>query len=354
MKSLKFKSRLLFSCFATFVLSTLLFVSCDVENIAPETEANAEKNTSAQKGNKDKIDVCHYSADDDQWILINVKESSWKAHANHGDVRLDDQDGDGFVPDNECGIGPMGDCDDTNAEIYPGVMAQNWFYLEDLDGDDWYVYFREADFFGTCPPEEGYRTFDQANELLLGDCDDTNAAVNPGAPEICDDVDNNCDGWLFDRSASTSYLGDTFASGIAFFGTAGTVSGEFVHYDSLTGCNPIGDDLTGKIALIERGASDCFFNQKALNAQNAGAIGVIICNRDDGILNMTPGLPDEITIPVILLASSDCQTILAGGGTVSFTVEDTCVDPGARSAANTKSKTSNSRTGFNANEKVMQ
>lgn len=26
------------------------------------------------------------------------------------------------------------------------------------------------------------------------DCDDTNPAINPDADEICDDVDNNCDG----------------------------------------------------------------------------------------------------------------------------------------------------------------
>lgn len=37
----------------------------------------------------------------------------------HGDVRLDDQDGDGFVPDNECDFGNMGDCDDNDVTINP-------------------------------------------------------------------------------------------------------------------------------------------------------------------------------------------------------------------------------------------
>ena len=47
--------------------------------------------------------------------------------------------------------------------------------------------------------------------------------------------------------------------------------------DSL-GCNALvnGTDITGKIAVIYRGA--CEFGTKALNAENAGAVGAIIVN----------------------------------------------------------------------------
>ncbi len=40
------------------------------------------------------------------------------------------------------------------------------------------------------------------------DCDDENAAVNPDAAELCDGIDNNCDGEIDDPSslnASTWY-----------------------------------------------------------------------------------------------------------------------------------------------------
>ena len=264
---------------------------------------------------------------------------------------LTDADGDGFYPDNECGIGPMGDCDDNNPLLYPRE-EQDWYYLEDLDEDGWHVYYPEADFYGTCPPSVNYRTYEEAIQLFFDDCDDTNPDVHPGAPELCDDIDNNCDGRLFVRIASTTYEDQLFENGAAFFGTTGTVSGEFVHYDAATGCDPIADDLTGKIAIIDRGL--CFFSTKSVNAQNAGAIGVIICNYDDVVLNMSAGTLDEITIPVVMLSSSDCQTVLDGGGTVSFTVEDTCVEPGAVSASDSNLKTAKIPSGFEALEKVTK
>ena len=72
-----------------------------------------------------------------------------------------------------------GDCDDNNAAVVAPVI-----YYTDADNDG----------FGddaTATP------FCQAPVNMItigGDCDDANNTVYPGAPEICDGLDNNCNG----------------------------------------------------------------------------------------------------------------------------------------------------------------
>ena len=76
------------------------------------------------------------------------------------------------------------------------------------------------------------------------------------------------------------------------------------------GCNPLTNNLTGKIAVIFR--NTCEFGAKALNAQNAGAVGVIIVNRNPGEwLNMGPGANGaNVTIPVVMLDFIDGMNIV--------------------------------------------
>ncbi len=85
-----------------------------------------------------------------------------------------------------------------------------------------------------------------------------------------------------------------------------------------TSCNDIinADEINGKIALIDRGF--CDFSLKAYNAQQAGAIAVIICNvvgaNGDGedIINMAGGdKAADVNIVSLFLKKSDCDRIKA-------------------------------------------
>lgn len=63
-------------------------------------------------------------------------------------------------------------------------------------------------------------------------------------------------------------------------------------------CDAVTNDLTGKIALVDRGT--CNFTVKAINAQNAGAIGVIIANNQPGATPIGLGGSDpDVLIPTV-------------------------------------------------------
>jgi hypothetical protein len=82
--------------------------------------------------------------------------------------------------------------------------------------------------------------------------------------------------------------------------------------DSL-GCNPLVNnaDIAGKIAVVYRG--ECQFGTKSLNAQNAGAIAVLIINNVPGDpIGMDGGTDGvNVTIPVAMISQLDGQIIRA-------------------------------------------
>ena len=91
------------------------------------------------------------------------------------------------------------------------------------------------------------------------------------------------------------------------------------------------EEVAGKIVLIDRG--DCTFQQKVYNAEQAGAVGVIICNPENTILNMAAAgnageLP--VTIPSVLTTERDCtplKQVMATGGTVTASLQDNDARP---------------------------
>ncbi|MFT5684390.1 MAG: hypothetical protein ACI8RZ_005331 [Myxococcota bacterium] len=138
-----------------------------------------------------------------------------------------DDDGDGFgdagstteaceVPSGYVATGT--DCDDTSSESYPGASEQCDDEDNDCDGtideDVRYAWFADADGDGfgdadsayeTCDPPPGYVTDDT-------DCDDTEDSAFPGGTEVCDTVDNDCDGST-DEDVTTTYYQDTDSDG---------------------------------------------------------------------------------------------------------------------------------------------
>lgn len=78
--------------------------------------------------------------------------------------------------------------------------------------------------------------------------------------------------------------------------------------------------LTGAVALIRRGG--CLFYTKAINAQNAGAVGVVIYNNVSGGFNVTVAGAPAVTVPVATITSTDGTAldarIVAGGTSMTW------------------------------------
>ncbi|MCB9657713.1 MAG: hypothetical protein H6726_08715 [Sandaracinaceae bacterium] len=97
------------------------------------------------------------------------------------------------------------DCDDTAAGVHPNAPEVCDGADNDCDGTNdegvFATFYRDADGDGygdpTAPVEHACGSAHDDSENGF-DCDDDNDTVRPGAVELCDGVDNNCDG-LYER-----------------------------------------------------------------------------------------------------------------------------------------------------------
>ncbi len=112
-----------------------------------------------------------------------------------------DGDGDGVMACDDCDDedptslpGGTEACDgadnDCNGIIDDGVGSSTTFYA-DLDGD---LYGDPENTIVACAAPDGYTT-------TRNDCDDTHASVHPGGTEVCNDLDDDCDGTVDNGAA---------------------------------------------------------------------------------------------------------------------------------------------------------
>ncbi|HYR76213.1 MAG TPA: PA domain-containing protein [Pyrinomonadaceae bacterium] len=139
------------------------------------------------------------------------------------------------------------------------------------------------------------------------------------------------------RVNSPPGIARNYSIGTATFGPALTspgVTANVAQASPADGCTAIGAAVSGKIALIDRGptGSPCAFVVKAKNAQDAGAVGVIIA---DNVSSSSPpgmsGSDPTITIPSVSITLADGNAIKAqlGSGVNATLLLDTSTFAGA-------------------------
>jgi hypothetical protein len=216
-----------------------------------------------------------------------------------------DEDGDGFYN--------YVDCDDNNAAIHPDAVEICDGIDNDCNGtaDDglvFFTYFFDADGDGFGDETATVESCDSAAPAgyvsNAADCNDADAAQFPGAVEVCDGIDNNCDGMVDNGlTVSTYYLdsdGDGFGDAAASVDTCATTP-------------PAGYVANG---------TDC---NDTSNSQNPGAAEVC-----DGIDNNCDGTVDNT--PIFFVYYQDADGDGFGSAVMTF---DTCAsNPPAGFVAN--------------------
>ena len=174
------------------------------ESADPSTDADADGFTveeDCDDTNPDihpeAIEICN-DLDDNCDGLVDNDAEDWTTFYS-------DSDGDGYgdtertvegcsLPTGYSAHG--GDCDDSDPAFHPGAAEADCTNPNDYN----------------CDGSVGYADEDGDGFAACEDCNDAAAAINEDAAEICDGLDNDCDGWIDDQdpdvTGGTLWYGD--------------------------------------------------------------------------------------------------------------------------------------------------
>jgi hypothetical protein len=243
------------------------------------------------------------------------------------EVYYPDADGDGYGSDAdmveacepvEGMLATGGDCDDTDAEVNPlGIelcdgldnncdgdtdgedAADKEFWFVDADGDGHGV---TLDFIYTCDMPEGYADNDT-------DCDDENETIFPSASEVCDGVDNDCDGsvdpstavdaTMWYRDADSDTYGNPDVTEVACDAPSGFVAihadcddtDALIHPEGTEICDGVDQNCDG---TIDEGFDiETYYRDYDEDGHGDPTESVIHCTRPDGYVSDDTDCDDE-------------------------------------------------------------
>jgi len=160
-----------------------------------------------------------------------------------------------------------------------------------------------------------------ANDAVQADAQDGSSTNNANFSTPGDGDNPIMQMFEWTQSAETTFsvltpFTDSYIAIAASFGPNATFAGTVVEADDTSGgthencsANPIsnGAALSGNIALIDRG--NCTFVEKVTNAENEGAIAVVICNNVPGGATGMSGTGTNI--PSVMISQEDCAILRA-------------------------------------------
>ncbi len=211
-------------------------VDNDCDSTTPDDDLDGDGVLSAADCDDDDPDV-HPGADEACNGTDDDCDGTIDEGASDAQTFWADADGDGWGDSSDrveaCELpsgyaAQEGDCDDDDAAVFPGAIESCNSVDDDCDGVvdnnsglDWYT---DADGDGFGDASDGTQSCDGSSGTVADstDCDDGDATVHPGADEICDDADQDCDGTVDEGAVDApSWYGDADGDG---YGDPATVT----------------------------------------------------------------------------------------------------------------------------------